>query len=126
MTTTLPVAGAWNLPQKILFRFFFLYFVLYTAPWDGLSVIPGISFLIDLYNQAMEWAVITSNEHFFRVFAVKHVKQVFNGSGDTSYQWAAFCFLLSLSAIGALLWSVIDRKRKSYRQLNYLLCLFLR
>jgi hypothetical protein len=118
--------SSWTLLQKILFRFFFIYFILYTSPWDSLQIIPGISYLIDLFNQGFEWLVIKSNEHFFRVFGIRHVKQVFNGSGDTSYSWAANYFLLAVAGIGAVIWSVVDRKRKSYRQLNYLLCLFIR
>ncbi|MBC7937666.1 MAG: hypothetical protein H7Y86_20140 [Rhizobacter sp.] len=124
--STLPAKPAWILPQKISFRFFFIYFILYSSPWDNLAIIPGIGWLIEWYNKGMEWAVVTANEHFFQVFGVRQVKQVFNGSGDTSYSWAAFCLLLSLAAIGALVWSLADRKRSSYRQLNYLLCLFLR
>jgi hypothetical protein len=34
--------------------------------------------------------------------------------------------MLAVAGIGAVIWSLIDRKRKSYRQLNYLLCLFIR
>lgn len=118
--------NSWNFLQKILFRFFFIYFILYTSPWDSLSFIPGISFVIDGYSQAFNWAVIKSNEHFFQVFHIKHVHQVSNGSGDTSFDWAANYFTLVLSVIGAAIWSLVDRKRKSYRQLNYLLCLFIR
>ena len=119
-------ARPWSSFHKICFRFFFIYFILYTAPWEAFNIIPGIKFLIGLYNQGLEWAVITSNEHLFRVFGVRHVQQVFNGSGDTSYSWAAFCFMLMIAGGGALIWSVADRKAKSYRQLNYLLCLFIR
>ena len=127
MTDTLqPQNGSWTFLQKTLFRFFFIYFILYTSPWDSLYIIPGIDYLLDLYNKGFEWAVIKSNEHFFHVFGVRHVKQVFNGSGDTSYAWAANYFMLVVGAIGAMLWSLLDRKRKSYRQLNYLLCLFIR
>ncbi|MEO6255131.1 MAG: hypothetical protein ABIO79_17615, partial [Ferruginibacter sp.] len=124
--TLQPQKSSWTLLQKMLFRFFFIYFILYTSPWDTLYIIPGIDYLLDLYNQALEWAVIKTNEHFFRVFNVRHVKQVFNGSGDTSYAWAANYFMLVVAGIGALIWSLLDWKRKSYRQLNYLLCLFIR
>jgi len=116
----------WTWMQKIFFRFFFIYFILYTSPWNSLYFIPGIKYLIDLYGQAFDWCVVKSNEHFFQVFGIKHVKEVFNGSGDTSFAWATNYFMLTIAGIGASVWSVIDRKRKSYRQLNYLLCLFIR
>jgi hypothetical protein len=127
MTGTLQQpTGQWTLIQKILFRFFFIYFILYTSPWEPLHIIPGIGYLLNLYDQAFTWLVIKSNEHFFQVFGIKQVKQVFNGSGDTSFAWAANYFMLVAAAIGACVWSLVDAKRKSYRQLNYLLCLFIR
>ncbi|HMI78941.1 MAG TPA: hypothetical protein VK484_09105, partial [Ferruginibacter sp.] len=127
MTETLQLQNSsWNFLQKILFRFFFIYFILYTSPWDSLAIIPGIDYLVGLYNQGLEWAVIKTNEHFFQVFGIKHVKPVSNGSGDTSFYWASNYFMLVAGGIGALIWSLIDWKRKSYRQLNYLLCLFIR
>ncbi len=127
MQDTLPQQnGSWTLLQKIGFRFFFIYIILYTSPWDSLSIIPGVGYLIDLYNQFFEWAVIKANEHFFRVFNIKHVKPVFNGSGDTSFAWAANYFMLVVAGMAAIIWSLTDWRRKSYRQLNYLLCLFTR
>ena len=127
MTDTLQSQNvSWTFFRKILFRFFFIYFILYTSPWDSLAIIPGISYLIDLYNHAFEWAVIKANEHFFQVFNIKHVKPVFNGSGDTSFAWAANYFMLVVAGIGACIWSLVNRKRKNYTQLNYLLCLFIR
>lgn len=127
MTSSLPAQqGPWTFMQKMLFRFFFIYFILYTSPWNSLSVIPGISYLLDLYNSGLEWLVIKTNEYLFHVFGIKYVKPVFNGSGDTSYSWAENYFLLLVAAAGALIWWLADRKAKSYRQLNYLLCLFIR
>jgi hypothetical protein len=43
--------------------------------------------------------VIKSNEHFFQVFGIKHVQQVFNGSGDTSFSWAANYFMLAIAVL---------------------------
>ena len=116
----------WTLPQKMLFRFFFIYLLLYIAPWDWLSIIPGVDFILKYYNNLIEWAVIKTNANFFRVFGVKHVHRVFNGSGDTSFSWAQNYFYLCIAFIGCIIWSVIDRKRKGYAQLNYLLCLLTR
>ena len=115
MTDTLqPPNGSWTFIQKILFRFFFIYFIFYIS-WDLLNI-----------NQALDWAVIKANEHFFQVFNIRHVAPVSNGSGDTSFAWAANYFMLVVAGIGACIWSVFDRKRKSYPQLNYMLCLIIR
>lgn len=124
--TLQPEKASWSLIKKTLFRFFFIYFILYASPWSWLDVIPGADYLIVFYDRFFEWLVIKANANFFRVFNIKNVKQVFNGSGDTSYNWAANYLMLVLALGGAIIWSVLDRKRKSYRQLNYVLCLFVR
>jgi len=116
----------WPLLKKVFFRFFCIYFILYNAPWDWLADIPGMSYGLGLYHNFMEWSVIAANRQFFQVFHVKEVQQVYNGSGDTSFDWASNYLLLCVGVTGALIWSVIDRKRGGYRQLNYLLCLLLR
>lgn len=116
----------WTLPQKIIFRFFFIYFLLYIAPWMWFNVIPGVSTILNFYSNAIEWLAIKANVNFFQVFGIKDVHPVYNGSGDTSYNWAENYLYLSLAAIGCIIWSVLDRKRQGYRQLNYLLCLLVR
>ena len=121
-----PSVISWSLWRKILFRFFLIYFILFIAPWDWMSIIPGTSFLLKFYDQLIEWAVIKSNANFFQVFHVKYVKVVHNGSGDTSFSWAEICLYLSLALIGCIFWSILDRHRKGYAGLNYLLCLLLR
>ncbi len=117
---------SWPLWRRIIFRFFFIYFLLYIAPWNWFSVIPGANFILQYYSNAIEWAVIKANANFFQVFNIKNVHPVYNGSGDTSYNWAENYFYLSIGAIGCIVWTLIDWKRKSYRQLNYLLCLVTR
>ncbi len=113
----------WPLWRKILFRFFFIYFILYISPWLWLNLIPGADYLFKYYYQFFDWAVINANANFFRVFGIKNVQPVFNGSGDTSYNWAMICLFISLSMIGTIIWTIVGWSKKSYRQLNYLLCL---
>lgn len=49
-----------------------------------------------------------------------------SGSGDTSYQWALLLFIFSVSVIGSIIWSVLDRKRKSYNAAYYWLIVLVR
>ena len=113
----------WPLWRKIVFRFFFIYFSIYIAPWTWLDAIPGISYITNYYYRIMNWGVETSNTYLF------HVRKILvevNGSGDTSWAWAQLWMLLSLAFVGCIIWSIADRKRTSYFHLNYWLCLFIR
>ena len=54
------------------------------------------------------------------------VNPQFNGSGDTTYHYILLLIVFVLALIGTLIWSVIDRKRKSHDQLFYWLTVSLR
>jgi hypothetical protein len=58
-TTNWPGDRQWPLWQKILFRFFFIYFILYTTPWTWINLIPGDwSWKItEPYYRFMNWLV---------------------------------------------------------------------
>ena len=116
----------WPLWQKLLFRFFFIYFLLFISPWSWLNIIPGAQLILDYVDKMQIWAVIKCNAHFFHVFNIRDVKPFYNGSGDTSYFWAEQWFHLAVAFTGGLIWSVSDRKRKAYNGLNYILRLALR
>lgn len=113
----------WPLWKKIVFRFFFVYLVLQMSPVNWLDAIPGVAFVTQFWNQLLDWIVTEANALFF------HVRPVLvpeNGSGDTSMGWARLWTYLSLGVIGAIVWSVLDRKRPNYIHLNYWLVLFAR
>ncbi len=108
----------WPLWRKMIFRFFLILLSFQMVPWLG--TIPYVGYVIDYYEQLMDWIVNFGNRHFF------HVKDVLvppNGSGDTSYGWAELWTTLSLSLVGSIIWSLFDRKRLNYIHLNYWLCL---
>ncbi|MGE5107597.1 MAG: hypothetical protein ACM3H8_08635 [Sphingobacteriales bacterium] len=113
----------WSSWQKIAFRFFFIYILLYIAPWTWISDIPGTDYVLKYYSQFMDWLVNWGNS---KLFHVREVLVPFNGSGDTSYGWAQLLTFISLALIGCMVWSIADRKRSNYNHLSYWLCLFTR
>jgi len=115
-TTAAQSPIVWPLWQKVLFRFFFVYLILEIAPWNWFRLVPGTSFVLQYYYQALNWAVQASNAHLF------HVRDTLvypNGSGDTSWAWAEMCMFVSVAAIACVAWSVLDRKRASYDRLAF-------
>jgi hypothetical protein len=117
------LSAAWSLWRRIVFRFFFILLILIIAPWTWLEAIPGSDYLLRFWYSLIDWMVNTSNA---KLFHVRPVLVPINGSGDTSYGWAQVWLFISLAAAGGLVWSVLDRKRLNYIQLNYWLCLFAR
>ncbi|MGS2737838.1 DoxX family protein [Sinomicrobium sp. M5D2P17] len=95
------LSSNWNLPQKVLFRFFFCYFVLYICSpvfnplWQ--MVIPWVGH--NLFNFTDELSLPKG------------------GSGDTSFSYVQF-FLRFCAAIFAMgIWSALDKKERSYKNL---------
>jgi hypothetical protein len=119
---TLPSAN-WPLWQKILFRLFFIYFTLNIVPWTWLGGIPGFDLISNYYGQANDWIVELCNRLFFHYPTTTIVN---NGSGDTSVAWEQMYTYLLFAVSGALVWSIIDRKRRSYAKANYWLRTFVR
>jgi hypothetical protein len=113
----------WPLWRKVVFRFFFIYLALNMAPWTWLDRLPYVNYVTRYYYRLMDWAVQTANA---RLFHVRKVLVPVNGSGDTSYGWAQVDLFLLLAFLGCVVWSFVERKKKSYTLLNYWLCLFTR
>lgn len=113
----------WPLWQRMLFRFFFIYIALTITPWMWMASVPYIGQLTSPYDDLMDWLVRKANA---LVFHVKPVLVPVGGSGDTSFGWANLWFVLSVSAIGMIVWSILQRRKKEYVKLNYWLCLFTR
>ncbi len=122
MTTNTQPYTRWSIGQRLLFRFFFIYWILYIAPWTWFSVIPGIEWLMQFYFDAVDWLVNFVNKF---IFHIKDELVAPNGSGDTSFSWAQFYTWLLIAVTGCIVWSAID-KRKEYTKLNYWLCLIVR
>jgi hypothetical protein len=118
-----PSDSSWPFLNRVLFRFFFVYFCLYFNPLTFFAIIPGFSWLWDLVNYPIDLLVNFMNGRFFRI---KDVLVPMGGSGDTSYGWALFYTHFLLAVGGAALWSILDRRRSAYPKLYYFLGLGLR
>ncbi|PWU00668.1 MAG: hypothetical protein C5B52_08515 [Bacteroidetes bacterium] len=127
----------WTLSQKIIFRFFFCYFLIYIFPFP-LDTVPFASELFNLNKKLGEYyATVTGsfNELLHIIipsFAknILHLKNpitIFtNGSGDTTYDYVLVLFFFVIAILATLIWSIIDRKRESYHVAYYWLRTILR
>lgn len=105
----------WPLWRKLLFRFTFIYVVLYMSPAQWVAEVPLISYLAGWYAEGESWVVNLANKHLFHV---KDQLVPLNGSGDTSYGYAQLCLFALLAVIGMVIWTLMDR-RKNYDRLAY-------
>lgn len=118
----------WSLATRIAFRFCFVYFSLYclsTQIITSFLSIPDIGWLSDP-SVVPPWREITA----FTAAHILRIKSpltfVETGSGDRTIDWVLVFALLSVSVVATIVWSVLDRHRKSYRALHKWFFLFLR
>ena len=112
----------WNPLRKFGFRFAFIYFLIYSFPFP-LSTIPGISWLSQFYSNALT-TFIKWIGYFF--LGITEISTVPTGSGDTTFSYVSIFSFLLIAITGAIIWSILDRKRVNYEKLSTVLIVWLR
>jgi uncharacterized membrane protein YphA (DoxX/SURF4 family) len=107
---------AWGPVKKLLFRFAFAYLVLYNFPFP-LYYIPSVHLgYLQMWKAPVRWV----GKHVFNVTLTSH------GGGDSAYSYVqVFCFLV-ISVAAALIWTLLDRKRRNYARLYEWLRVYVR
>lgn len=132
-----PARTRWSFPKKLLFRFGLLYFLLYTHPFP-LDRVPNPRDVAVALEQEWRWteplqpfyeALDEYTEGFRRaqnaavdwtareVFGIDRALDRPYGSGDPTHAYVLFALMLAASALGALLWSLVDRRENAHRHL---------
>jgi hypothetical protein len=117
-------APDWRPVKRVLFRFAFSYLFLYLlgAFLGLLAFIPYAGIVVGWYYQLWSALVPWVGEHILQVAALPHP----TGSGDSMFNWVEIFCYLALSGLAALVWTVVDRKRKSYPRLYRWLRVYVR
>ena len=113
----------WHPAARVGFRFVFSYLVLYILPFP-VGGVPYTDALAAPYTRLWDALVPWVGR---RVLGIDYeIGTVFNGSGDRTYDYVqVFCFLV-LAAAATLVWSLLDRRRKSYTRLYQWLRVYVR
>lgn len=113
----------WSASQKILFRFIFVYFLLFILIQNN-GAYP-------LWGYVLQW--LEAPLHVFIPWVGKNILHlsyditVFtNGSGDTTYDYVILFTIFSIAIASTLIWSVLDRHRANYQTLYYWLTVAVR
>ena len=110
----------WSLATRVAFRFCFAFLLLANLPFP-LNVVPGID--VDGYaRQAWSGLIGLVDGPWFGVQA----DGAFNGSGDRIWHWIQLFLQVSIAAAATLVWSVADRRARSYPRLGHWLRVYVR
>lgn len=113
----------WNGLQKLLFCFFFLFFILMINPFSFLEMIPGANYVTEYIYKGIDAVALQFNKWFFHITPATKPP---NGNGDFPEQWMQVFTFLLLSAAGSVVWFIAVRKKNDFSKLNYWLCIGLR
>lgn len=105
-----PAGGSW--PRLLGFRFGFLFAFQLVFPFP-LGVIPRTEWLAEILARPWEWAVRGGAA----LLGVTAPANVANGSGDTSFAYALTAVMLVVAALGAAVWTSLDRRRPAHPRL---------
>ena len=105
----------WSNGRKLLFRFLFIYLILYISPFP-LTLFPyeGEN---ALYLQLWQGLVAWIGENVLRLnYTITFMP---NGSGDTTFNYVQLLLFFSIALAGSVIWSLFDNKRLSYNKLQF-------
>jgi uncharacterized membrane protein YphA (DoxX/SURF4 family) len=124
-----PYPAAWSLAHRLFFRFLAVYFLLYSLPNPGtFSIFTSVPFGATVFRWYVNvWRAICPwvGSHVFHLTG-RAITYVPTGSGDTTLNYIENMLFVLVALAAALIWSVLDRKRKDYRQVEPWLRLLVR
>lgn len=123
MQTGLTAVNNWHFSERLLFRFFAAYFFIFIFPFP-IGYLPFTDTLSTLLNGFWDALVPWAGKYILHVSYPITVKP--NSSGDTTYNYLQLFLVAILAFIAAIIWSALDRKRKSYDLLLYWVMVYVR
>ncbi len=113
----------WSFFQKILFRLFFLLYVLIIFVFRNGSM-PLVNSIYGILLKPLNFSVLWLGKLLLNG---KEVAQPLStGSGDTTFNYITLFGVVLAAVIGAIIWSVLDRNRSNYQKLFYFLSVLIR
>jgi hypothetical protein len=118
-TPSTPTGSQWTGWEKLLFRFFFIYFLLFIDPIGMVPSLPVWKFVQRGYEAFINVLADLADRQLFHIHPPGAPLPVNDGAGDTSHFWAKLWLYVLLAVVGCLVWSILDRRRKNYAWLGY-------
>jgi uncharacterized membrane protein YphA (DoxX/SURF4 family) len=118
-----PEHKCWSAATRFVFRFAFVYLILYNFPFP-LYYVPGAYRVLNWYGPVLHTTVPWVGSHLLRLKTP--ITNFSYGSGDKTYDYVlVLCFLVSALAV-SVVWSFADRKRTNYKLMHAWLRVYIR
>jgi uncharacterized membrane protein YphA (DoxX/SURF4 family) len=118
-----PTSVSWSPTHRVLFRFGFVYWMLFCGPML-MTEVPGADWLGGLYLRGWSKWVVWVGKHVLGIGREISLRET--GSGDTTYGWVSLFSIAALAVVAAAIWSIADRERVEYVRLRALLRIVIR
>jgi uncharacterized membrane protein YphA (DoxX/SURF4 family) len=118
-----PALSEWPLIKKLLFGFFFIFFLLYIF-LNPNAIVPYSFYLNRLCIQPYIHLVAWLTKDVLHI--VRPSIQFYNGTIDSIFGYLSILFIFLVALTGSLVWMVIDRKSPGHDKLYRILILILR
>ncbi|HSK43267.1 MAG TPA: hypothetical protein VLA83_05190 [Candidatus Binatia bacterium] len=121
----LSAAGAtqWGLATRLAFRLVFAYEIIYSFPFP-LDLLPWSDKIFAWHETLLSKMTVWTGAHILHLS--KPLVYSFYDSGDSMFGWVRNLVQLMLAVAAAAIWTLLDRKRSSYRSLQEWLWLYVR
>jgi hypothetical protein len=116
----------WNVYQKVTFRFIFIFFILFIVllDWSVNTILSYIYYDGHLSN-FLDTVISWTGKHLFHIPYT--IISPYDGQhNDRVYIYLLYFIIAVVAALGAITWSVLDRKRTNYQTLYYWLTAIIR
>jgi hypothetical protein len=117
---------SWNVYQKIAFRFVFIFFILFIVllDWSINTILSYLYYDLHLSN-FLDIVISWVGKHLFHIPYT--IISPYDGQhNDRTYIYLLYFTMVIVAALGAIIWSALDRKRTNYQMLYYWLTAFVR
>lgn len=108
--------------NKPLFRFLFLFFGLYIFPFP-LNNIPLLAYLAQWYSKGVEALAVWVGNN---IFMMETAAPPLSGSGDKHIDYVTVLMFFCIAVLGSLIWTLLERKQRNYKKINYWFWVWLR
>jgi hypothetical protein len=120
---TLSATNNWNTSEKILFRFFFIFFSLFTIIGNN-GANPFLEIIVFFSTELLDKIIPWIGKHILQLS--NDISVIKNDSGDTTYNYVVLLTLVITSLLGTIVWTILDKKRTNYVTLYYWLTVVIR